>query len=82
MDGDKPEFVILSFDKYKDAEAGEISISRVAAEGEGPDEDTTTIDKLNQEILALKEEIRQKETAELVESTAENEQIPETIDLD
>ena len=53
MQGDEPEFVILSYDKY--APEQDVPMRR---------DDDLAIDQLNKEISALKEEIRQKETAE------------------
>lgn len=65
LNGDEPEFVILSYDQYKKIDR---TTEGLGLEGE---DDEKTIDKLNQEILALKEEIRQKESAELAENTEE-----------
>lgn len=48
----------------------------------GADSDETMVEKLNQEILVLKEEIRQKEEAELVVNEQSTEPIAEAIDLD
>lgn len=51
------------------------------ASGEEEDEQKT-VDRLNREILSLKEEIRQKEEAELIESEQPAEPIAETVDFD
>ncbi|OGN03902.1 MAG: hypothetical protein A2831_03255 [Candidatus Yanofskybacteria bacterium RIFCSPHIGHO2_01_FULL_44_17] len=40
-----------------------------------------SVERLNQEILSLKEEIRLKEEAELIQNEQSTEQIAETIDL-
>ena len=53
MQGDEPEFVILSYDKY--APEQDVPMRR---------DDDQAIDQLNKEISALKEEIRQKEASE------------------
>jgi uncharacterized protein YdcH (DUF465 family) len=63
LNGDKPEFVILSYDQYQKIDGATGSEEKPA--GEGGEE---AIERLNREILALKEEIRQKESAELVEN--------------
>ena len=79
LDGNEPEFVILPYDQYeKESDAPDNSGEDV----NGPDEEEKTIEKLNQEILALKEEIRQKESAELIENTEEEEPIAEVIDFE
>ncbi len=46
------------------------------------EDDATTVEKLNQEISALKEEIRQKEEAELIESDQPMETMADPVDLD
>ena len=80
LNGDEPEFVILSYDQYEKTDR--------AAENteEGPErqkqDEEKTIEKLNREILALKEEIRQKESAELVENTEESEPAASVIDFE
>ncbi len=80
LNGDEPEFVILSYDQYeKQSDALNSPVEN--SEERGQDEEKT-IDKLNQEILALKEEIRQKESAELIEKTGEEEPIAEVIDFE
>lgn len=48
----------------------------------GIGDDENTVEKLNQEILALKEEIRQREEAELVGNEQATEPIAETVDFD
>jgi hypothetical protein len=62
LDGNEPEFIILPYDQYE-------KMSQMADNKDSESEEET-IEKLNREILALKEEIRQKESAELAESTA------------
>ena len=59
MNGNNPEFVILPFDKYQNGEIRSGSAEDV------PDEDGATIEKLNKEISALKEEIRQNRLRKL-----------------
>lgn len=87
LDGNKPEFVLLSYDQYKKMDMaagdGEVPISQEEPERqEEQPEDEKTIEKLNREILALKEEIHQKESAELVENTGEEEPVAEVIDFE
>lgn len=67
LNGNEPEFIILSYDRYKKIDE---TVSDKEDSGESEEE---TIEKLNREILALKEEIRQKESAELTESAGEEE---------
>lgn len=70
MDGDKPKFVIVSYDQYKKGEAKN-SVTEPEVYQEPPeksDEDQRNYDRLNQEILALREEIRRKESAEMVDN--------------
>ncbi len=55
MDGDQPQFVIIAYEKYMHQPATEVR------------EDDQLIEGLNKEILALKEEIQQKETSEIQE---------------
>ena len=72
LDGDEPAFVVLSYDKYQKMDLGE-EIPVSSRNGfNGLDEtivngfsnsEEVTVEKLNQEILVLKEEIRQKEEA-------------------
>lgn len=91
LDGDEPAFVVLSYDKYQKMEAGE-EIPVSSRNGfNGLDEtfangidsvDETTVEKLNQEILVLKEEIRQKEEAELVGNEQSTEPVAGTVDFD
>jgi hypothetical protein len=66
FDGDNPEFIILSYEQYRKMEASK-SFEEIS------DREEETIEKLNREILALKEEIRQRESAELVESAEREE---------
>jgi PHD/YefM family antitoxin component YafN of YafNO toxin-antitoxin module len=81
LDGDKPEFVILSYDKYENMEAGEevpLSTGRnglaqpngIAVRGIRDEDEQQAVERLNQEISVLKEEIRQKEEAELGEQVS------------
>jgi uncharacterized protein YdcH (DUF465 family) len=73
LNGNSPEFIILSYEQYKKLET---SIDSEENSGRGKEEDDEeTIEKLNREILALKEEIRQKESAELAESAGDKELI-------
>ena len=83
LDGEEPEFVILSYRQYEKIEAGEevrlstsskmydgaaetnSMASAVADKDVGDEDEQEAVEKLNQEILALKEEIRLKEEAEL-----------------
>ena len=69
LNGNEPEFVILSYDQYEKIN-GATENTEDGQEKQEQNEEKT-IEKLNQEILALKEEIRQKESAELVENTEE-----------
>ncbi|MBI2062740.1 MAG: hypothetical protein HYT61_00670 [Candidatus Yanofskybacteria bacterium] len=94
LDGDKPELVVLTYKKYQEIETGEeVAISNpnrngadegsiLSGEGgeDGSDDDRKTLDQLNQEILALKEEIRQKEEAELIGNGQVTEPIAEIVD--
>jgi len=93
LDGNEPEFVIMPYENYEKMELGEnVPIAHEEGNGvepvEGPTEEQKTVDKLNQEIMALKEEIRQKESAELMVSNEESEETDEetqvfadTVDL-
>jgi len=76
LDGDEPAFVVLSYDKYQKMEQGEEV--PVIANGISEIGDEETMERLNQEILVLKEEIRQKEEAELIST----EPVAETVDFD
>lgn len=80
LDGNEPEFVILPYGQYE-KENGAPDDSGENTKGLD-EEEGKTIDKLNQEILALKEEIRQKESAELIENTGEEEPTAEVIDFE
>lgn len=98
LDGDEPAFVVLSYDKYQKIDAGSLRQSENDASEEalasgrngwdslvvanGVGDDGNTVEKLNQEILALKEEIRQKEEAELVGNEQSTEAVAELVDLD
>lgn len=79
LDGNEPEFVILPYGQYE-KENGAPDDS--GEDTKGPDEEDKTIEKLNQEISALKEEIRQKESAELIKNTGEEEPTAEVIDFE
>ena len=88
LDGNEPQFVMLPYENYEKMETGEvIPISNSNHDNAEPEavaamiEEQKTVDELNQEIAALKEEIRQKESAELLESGAETEAFDETVDL-
>lgn len=74
LNGNEPEFVILSYDQYK-----KIDNAVNDEENLGGGEEEKTIEKLNREILALKEEIRQKESAELAENAGEEEPIADPV---
>ncbi len=67
MDGNNPEFVILSYESFMKSESE--SNSQVAQPQQMgiSEEEQQMIESLNKEIEALKEEIRQKETEELIE---------------
>jgi len=60
MEGNEPEFVIMSYDRFDslDQAPQSVPISQTVSE------DDQLIDALNKEIMALKEEIRQKELSE------------------
>lgn len=78
INGDNPEFVILTYDKFKELLLRESDgIERPAyvkdRDINGLDQDQSEIERLNQEILVLKEEIRQRESAEL--ALSENEEL-------
>ena len=80
LNGDEPEFVILSYDQYE-KQSDTLNSSTENPEEQEQNEEKT-IEKLNQEILALKEEIRQKESAELIENTGGEEPTAEVIDFE
>ena len=61
MNGSTPELVILSYESYKKLENTTVPAGHPAG-----GENTEEVEKLNQEILGLKEEIRQKEETELL----------------
>ena len=79
LDGNEPEFVILPYGQYEKENGAPDDSGENTKE---PEEEEKTIEKLNQEILAIKEEIRQKESAELTESTGEEEPTAEVIDFE
>jgi len=83
MNGDTPEVVVISYEQYKKLGAGERVVEKInpvvnkqeqpvgsSTEQTSPDDDRV-IEKLNREILALKEEIKQKESAELEDDQVE-----------
>lgn len=93
LDGDRPEFVILSYDKYENMEAGEeipfltkhnglAQPNGRAVKGINEEEEQVAVERLNQEILALKEEIRQREEAELSIDEQSTEAVAQTVDFD
>lgn len=93
LDGDEPKFVILSYDKYESMDSGEeVSLSTrhnglvqpngMVAKRISDEMDQEAVEKLNQEILGLKEEIRQKEEAELFADEQSTEPVAGAIDLD
>jgi hypothetical protein len=65
MNGNEPEFVIMPYEKFE-AEGSMKASSVPSAPQTAPAEhqDDPLVDQLNNEILALKEEIRQKESSE------------------
>jgi uncharacterized small protein (DUF1192 family) len=90
LNGNEPEFVIMPYENYEKMEIGEnIPIASrndentgvVATEVVAEIDEQKTVDELNQEIAALKEEIRQKESAELLESDEETQVFADTVDL-
>lgn len=75
MNGNSPEFVVLAYDQYQKLTGGvQNSEPRTNPSRLTPEEEET-IEKLNKEILALKEEIRQKEEAELAQ-TSDSQPLP------
>ncbi len=77
LDGNEPEFVVLPYEKYEKLESekeGQLPIHNQSEE--------KSLEKLNQEILALKEEIRQKESLELLNSDDEDPIKPEAGPVD
>lgn len=96
MDGDKPKFVIVSYDQYRRTENQEpatVSESFKSIEPEASmidvenqdksEEDQRNYDRLNQEILALREEIKRKESAELIGNVeAEEGVVPDIVDFE
>lgn len=88
VNGENPEFVILTYNKFKELEGvgNSVSITEDAVffenfEANGVDRDQGEIERLNQEVLALKEEIRQRESAELASSEGEELGISGGVDL-
>jgi len=80
LNGNEPEFVILPYEQFQKTD-GTIN-SNNSNESPGEQEDEKTIEKLNQEILALKEEIHQKESAELIEDAEGKEAVADIIDFE
>ena len=93
MDGNEPQFVMLPYENYEKIETGE-NVPIANSSVDNPEAviaepvietyesyDQKTVDRLNQEIMSLKEEIRQKEAAELLEGNEEAESLAETVDL-
>ena len=74
VSGDRPELVILPYNTYRQLETSQPEIGPLAPTA--PAEDGAEIERLNREILTLKEEIRQKEEAEMTEAEPET---PENI---
>lgn len=74
MNGNSPEFVVLAYDQYQKLTGGAHTERRANPNRLTPEEEQT-IEKLNEEILALKEEIRQKEEAELAQ-TSDSQPLP------
>lgn len=71
LDNDKPVFIMLTYDKYQETKSSKEVLNANANDyfdggAVNIENDEKTVEKLNQEILALKEEIKQKEEAELV----------------
>ena len=75
VNGDSPELVILPYNTYRQLETSQPEIGPLAPTAP-PAEDGAEIERLNREILTLKEEIRQKEEAEMTEAEPET---PENI---
>ena len=105
LNGDEPEFVILSYRQYEKIEAGEevrlstgskthngsaetnglakAVVDRDISDDDDNDEDERGfVERLNHEILALKEEIRLKEEAELVANEQSAEPVAQIVDFD
>ncbi len=75
VNGNVPEFVVLPYSAYKSLEAEAERSKPKESFVKTENEETAEIERLNKEILALKEEIRQKEEVELAEAelTLDNE---------
>ena len=104
MNGDEPEFVILSYRQYEKIEAGEevrlstgskthngsaetnglakAVVDRDISDDNDNDDERGFVERLNHEILALKEEIRLKEEAELVANEQSAEPVAQIVDFD
>jgi len=88
---DRPELVVLTYEKFKDLEsrhddnylgsmmAGDSENAGISGtNGLG---DQSEIKRLNQEVLALKEEIRQREATELTSVESEDQNPESFVDL-
>lgn len=73
FNGEKPEFVVLAYNKFEEL-GNSAKINNIAesvpffetnSSGLDQNQEEEEIQKLNDEILALKEEVRQHESAEL-----------------
>ena len=68
MQGNEPELVILPYDKFSAMEIPPVHQHPTHADlitSQNSQQEEELIDALNNEILGLKEEIRQKEAAEI-----------------
>ena len=83
MNGNEPEFVILTFGDFERLQSGKTNNTLIADELARSDseDESAAIEKLNKEILVLKEEIRLKEEAELVEEEDEKEKEAEIDEI-
>lgn len=88
VNGENPEFVILTYNKFQELEGPGNGVNGIEnaiffenPETNGLDRDQGEIERLNREILTLKEEIRQRESAELVSSEGEELGISGRVDL-
>ncbi len=86
MEGDKPVLVVMPYDKFEKLESGEeIPVLKNGFDepvANAIDYDESAVESLNREIAALKEEIRQKEEAELIENSDNQDLFADTVDLD
>ncbi len=86
MDGNQPEFVIMPYSKFEKMD-NQVNSEDITEDTKKESLDAEALERLNQEIIALKEEIRQKESAELlIDDNPENRQLGEenegVIDLE